>query len=224
MTLRYLALARHGQSQANRKLQKSSCGLYYSLCGSDKEVPLTDAGFRQADRLGERLKKLFPSFRPLAQIHENGFRRVQQTVDRVVGKIPYPLPRMTQIALEKRHYGDFWNLTRKGVKKLHPEEWKRYLEEGDLHYRAPGGGENYQDVFDRVDGFVNKFVLPADHNQLVVTSSVIALAFQRRFEGLSATEVMRKYEAMAVANAELRIYQSEPGGAWQICDIDSLIQ
>jgi broad specificity phosphatase PhoE len=215
---RYLLLARHAESEANRNLQKTPCGLYYSMCGSDPEVPLTDYGHTQADELGRRIARLFPAHFKLHRIFENGFLRVRQTTDGILKNIPYDIPRASSPLLEKRQYGKFWNLTRRGVRRLYPDEWLRYQREGDLFYRAPGGGENYPDLFGRVDRFIDEHVEKASGNTLVITSSVVKLSFRRRFEGLSDAEVLRLYEQAAVPNADILIYRRVAEGTWMLCD------
>jgi 2,3-bisphosphoglycerate-dependent phosphoglycerate mutase len=224
MAFRYVVLARHAQSEANRGLQKSSCGLYYSLCGSDPEVPLTDDGLQQADQLGELLNRLFPSDRRLMRVYENRYLRIQQTTNRVLQRLSYGIERENHDLLEKRRYGKFWNLTRRGVRELFPDEWERYQQQGDLLYRAPEGGENYPDVFQRVDRFIDERVEPCDENLLIITSSVVALAFQRRFESISDDEVVRRYEESAVANGGVLIYCRAGDSPWQPCDARSLAQ
>jgi broad specificity phosphatase PhoE len=214
---RYVVLARHAESEANRNLKKTSCGLYYSLCGSDPEVPLTANGAEQAAALGRRLAKLFPPSQKLHRVIENRYLRVNRTTDGVLENIGYDLVRETAADLEKRRYGQFWNLTRHGVRLLHPAEWERYEREGDLHYRAPGGGENYFDVFRRVDRFIDDRLTKSDENLLIITSSVVKLSFRRRFDGLSDAEVLRLYEEMAVPNADILIYRQGADGSWRTC-------
>lgn len=210
----FLAVARHGQSEANVELKKTDCGLYYSNCGSDPEVPLTSEGLLQADQAGDALAQLFPRRRRLVRGHYNKFRRVRQSARRIAARLPYHLVMHSRQALQKRNYGSFWNLTHEGVRVLHPEEWQRYCAEGDLLYRPPGGGENYVDVFDRVNRFFDRHIEPCADNQLIVTSSLVALTVRRRLEGLSDTEVLRLYEDMALPNAAILLYACTKGGTW----------
>ncbi len=48
--------------------------------------------------------------------------------------------------------------------------------------------------------------MPAAENMLVVTSSVVVLAFRRKLEGLSDAEVVKQYEAQTVPNAHTYAY------------------
>lgn len=210
----FLAVVRHGESEANLNLQKSDCGLYYSNCGSDPEVPLTAQGRLQADQAGDILAHLFPRKRKLVRGHYNKFRRVRQSARRIVARLPYNLVMHSRQALQKRNYGSFWNLTHEGVRVLHPAEWARYCTDGEFLYRPPGGGENYFDVFDRVNRFFDRHIESCADNQLIVTSAIVALTVRRRLEGLSDAEVLRLYEDMAVANAAILLYARTKGGTW----------
>lgn len=219
MTFPYLVLGRHGQSHANHTLQESPCGLYYSLCGSDRTVPLTQLGQRQADRLGELLARVFHGPRRLHRVFDNSYFRVQHTTDRVLRKLRYPVLRETLDCLEKRSYGKFWNLTRRGVEELYPSEWLEYQRLGDLLYRAPEGGENYPDVFARSDRFVEECIEENSENTAVITSSVMILAIRRRLEGISDEEVLRAYEEQSVPNGGAIFYRRE-ANRWVRCNAD----
>lgn len=214
----YLVLGRHGESEANAGLTKTACGLYYSNSGSDPTVPLTVVGLQQGETVSRRLAQLFPSERPIHRAFDNDYKRVQSFADKVIGGIGYPVRRLRDPRLNKRSYGNFWNLTYRGVRELHPHEWKRFEEMGPLNYRPPQG-ENYPDLFTRVDEFIEQEIQPNSENTLVVTSSVVVLSFMRRLENLSDEEVLRQYESQCVNNAQLVIYcRDAVDGPWRRCD------
>lgn len=215
----FLALMRHGESLSNRDLTVNPCGLYYAVAGSDLSVPLTDEGIRQVDLAGEELARLFPEESPIAQIWDNRFDRVGYSADRVEQKLGYRPRRRSSRRIEKRSYGLFWNLTYRGVQELHPEEYARYLAEGALNYRPPGG-ENYPDLFARVREFIDIDLEPCEGHQLIVTSLAAILAFHRELSSLPDEEAVRMYEASALPNASIHLYVREgPGHPWQLVPV-----
>ena len=219
MPAQWLALVRHGETEANVALATTACGLYYSRCGSDPTIPLTPAGHAQGVRAGKRLSGFFPRGRKLEVIFNTSeFERVVATTRLVRRALPYRVKTVNDPRLKKRCYGDFWNLTREGVQALHPDEWLRYSEEGDLHYRAPGGGENYFDLFARIDEFIDEVLAATTGNVAIIGSSAPLLAFQRRFDGLTPEEVLLMYEKGSFRNGELVLYSREHDGSWQRCE------
>lgn len=215
----YLALMRHGESRSNRDLAVNPCGLYYADSGSDQSVPLTDEGTRQVDLSADELAQLFPPDDPITQMWENRFDRVGQSADRVARRLGYILSRRRDRRIEKRSYGLFWNLTYRGVQELHPQEYTRYLQEGPLNYRPPGG-ENYPDLFARVREFIDLEIDPSEGHQLVLTSLVVILAFHRELSGLPDEEVVRLYEDSALPNASIHLFVREgPGHPWTLVPV-----
>jgi 2,3-bisphosphoglycerate-dependent phosphoglycerate mutase len=214
----YLALVRHGQSWSNLGLA-TSCGLFYSHAGSDRSVSLTRQGELEIAVTSRRLANFFPRHRKITRLFHTSFKRVEQSAAIVRYRLPYKVKLVCDERLSKRGYGRFWNLTRTGVQQLHPHEWLRYESAGDLHYRAPEGGENYYDLFDRIDDFIDTVVTPSRGNLAVVTSSAPILAFRRRLEGLTDANVVAQYEDQAIANASVILYRREdPEAPWQRCD------
>lgn len=203
-----LAVSRHGHSDANAALiQEAANALYYSVAGSDRNVDLTALGERQGTASGVIIRGLLTDDdAPFTKLHCTRFRRVRRSARLIVKQLPHKPKVRPDDRLNKRLYGDFWNLTRRGVQVLHPEEWARYQLEGDFLYRPPGG-ENYPDLFTRVDGFIESEINPSQENMIVVTHSVVALAFMRNLEGLSDDEVIRQYEDISLPNGVVILYE-----------------
>jgi len=211
----YLLLLRHGLSQANLVTEVKADGHYYPLTGSDAEVGLTPLGIDQSIAAGSLIARHFPAASPIGAVYLSPFRRVRQTADEITRALGYQVTSQEDPQLAKRSYGDFWNLTYLGVRELHPEEHRRFEQQGRLAYRPPGG-ENYPDVFARVDSFIDRAVMPSRQHLLVVTHAVVSLAFQRRFDGLSDDEVVRRYEEVELPNCHLIAYaRSAPEAPWQ---------
>lgn len=218
---RYVVLVRHGQSESNELLACTEDGFFYSNSGSDPAIQLTRKGVQQGAEVGARLARMFPQERPLKRIIHTRFERVLQTTEQIERQLPYSVARLLDNRLDKRDYGTFWNMTRKGVEHLHPEEWDRYLLEGDLLYRPPNG-ENYPDQFARVDEFIDEQLNAGDDDILIVGHLLTLLAFKRKLEGISDNEVLRLYEAMSLPNAHILIYCREGDGPWIACDDESI--
>lgn len=215
----YLVVLRHGESEANASLSTVGDGLRYSISGSDPAVRCTARGVAQGQAAGRLLSVLFPLDRPLKRIYETKFIRVIQTVEAATSELGYQPERRVDARLHKRNYGRFWNLTRPGVQQLHPLEWKRYCQEGDLKYRPPDGGENYFDVFCRVDNFITSELAAVTGNVLIVTHLLPALCFRRRLEGWSDQSVLRHYEDGNLANGEFLLYVKGCGRRqWHLCN------
>jgi broad specificity phosphatase PhoE len=204
----YLALVRHGESFANVEIAKASGGLYYAISGSDRDVGITPNGEWDCQRAGNILARLFPSSFPIARIWNSEFRRIWQSSDRIQRHLPYPVETVIDKRLNKRSYGRFWNLTYEGVRVLHEHEDSIYNALGPLKYRPPEG-ENFYDLFERVDRFMLTEINQSRGNQLVVGHSAVLLAMQRSLDGLDDMEVVRQYEEVSIPNGYVLLYRRE---------------
>jgi broad specificity phosphatase PhoE len=216
----FLALVRHGLSRANVAIQIPTDSHYYPINGSDRDVSLVPEGFTQSEEAGRLLLERFPANAPLHRSFISPFRRIRETADKIDETLGYTPSRTEDPRLEKRSYGDFWNMTYKGVEELHPAEHQQYRTQGPLLYRAPNG-ENYPDVFARVDSFIADVVEPSTDNILVVSHAVVILSFERAFEGLSDEDVLSRYEAQSLPNGHIVLYtRSGPGDRWRRVALD----
>jgi broad specificity phosphatase PhoE len=217
----YLALVRHGESFANVEIAKASGGLYYAISGSDRDVGITPAGELDCLRAGSILARLFPRSFPISRLWNSEFRRIWQSSDLIRAHLPYQVSTVIDKRLNKRSYGRFWNLTYEGVRVLHEHEDSIYKALGPLKYRPPEG-ENFYDLFERVDQFMRTDLNETPGNQLVVGHSAVLLAMQRSLEGLSDIEVVRQYENVAIPNGYVMLYRrarsNQPWKRVQIAD------
>lgn len=204
-TTPHLALVRHGQSQANLALTENFDPYFYSTSGSDAELGLTLLGRLQSLESAELLSSWFSSLPGTLSLVSNRYERIQETAAIIASRLPPECKRVIDSRLEKRSYGLFWNLTYRGVAKLFPDEYQLYRKQGPLLYRPPLG-ENYPDLFKRVDAYYDQLLSEPVGNTIIVTSSVVLLALQRRIEGMSPIEVWRRYESHLVPNGATFIY------------------
>ncbi len=214
---KYLVVVRHGESFANRRLRKDKDGIKYSLAGSDASIGLTPRGKRQARNTGKRLGSLFAGKNHFQSVTANRFNRVGQTADLIVENFNYEPSYAEDARVEKRSYGKFWNLTYRGVKELYPDEYSIYETLGPFKYRPPGG-ENYYDLFERIEEFgEERALISGEGNQLVVTSSAAMLAFRRTYAGLADEKLVELYESMSIGNGDFDIYElDETSGKWKL--------
>lgn len=222
----YLVLVRHGLSLANVHMTQPTDSHYYEVSGSDLQVALTEQGREQAKDVGRKLARLFSKKRRFKSLRLSPFKRVVESSDLIEAELGYSLDRKEDSRLKKRSYGVFWNVSYKGVEELFPDEHARFKAEGDLLYRPPGG-ENYFDVFDRVDEFLEEEANSNDAgNLLVVTHSVVMLTFQRALDGLSDEEVVRQYHDVSLPNGAILVFRRRHQGGswtkWEAINIDDL--
>lgn len=209
-----LVLVRHEESQANAALAAAAVDdFFYSVPGSDPEIGLTETGLIRSEELGRLLSAKFPVDQPITRAISSTYFRTTVTRDAIVSALPYTVETSCDSRLNKRSYGDFWNLTYKGVQKLFPQEYSRYLEEGPLNYRPPGG-ENYPDLFQRTDAFAETSLASAEGTLLIVTHLVVMLSFMRKFEAVPDHEIVQMYEDCAIPNGQIVIYSRAPDGQW----------
>jgi broad specificity phosphatase PhoE len=216
----YLVLMRHGRTPANKAVVEETDSHFYSVSGSDETIKLDGTGELQTTWVGRLLAMLFPApHRRIHRIHASGFRRVTQSAERVSAELGYTPVISTDRRLNKRSYGEFWNISYKGVEELYPGEHELFVALGQLLYRPPGG-ENYLDLFARTDDFHDsELIEPSGDNTLVLTHLVVVLALMRRLDGLTDEEVVRLYDEMAMPNGYVRIYRRRRNtrDPWRFC-------
>jgi probable phosphoglycerate mutase len=207
-----LVVMRHAQSQANfhREYleQKESRATHVTVQGRDADVLLTQEGERQAREAGEYLREAYGRF---DAAYISPYRRTRDTADFATAPLDPPPVKVMEERLRERDFGLIESLTRHGFMTLHPAEWERRRLVGKYYYRPPGG-ESYPDVSLRVHSFLGTLVREhAGQRVLVVTHSVVVLAFRRLIERLGEEEVLALDRSDEPKNASLSIYESFPG-------------
>ncbi len=142
----YLALVRHGETLPNVLVEKQADGLFYEVSGSRSRArsnpsrsqslacnrsSLQESGWRSCSRKTTRLLALL--------LADSSALISRRTTSRLSFRTSRNALRIT--VFDKRSYGDFWNITYRGVQELHPDEYARFLAEGPLNYIPPGGRE-----------------------------------------------------------------------------------
>lgn len=206
-----LALVRHGHSFANDETEKPADGYYYKLSGSDRSVGVTERGLQQCDRASALLAMLFPEENPIEQVWTSEYDRTDLSAGRIIQSLPYVPALRCDPRLNKREYGQFWNMTYLGVEKLHPDQFELYKGLGALKYRPPGG-ENYFDLFERTEEFVKDNLENSSGHQMIVGHSASLLALIRELEGLEDSEVVRQYHCVSIPNAYIVLYARKGPG------------
>jgi len=207
-----LVVMRHAQSQANfhREYleQQDSRETHVTVKGRDADVLLTEEGARQAREAGAWLREAYGRF---DAAYISPYRRTRDTASFATASLdPQPV-KVIEERLRERDFGLIESLTRHGFMTLHPEEWERRRLVGKYYYRPPGG-ESYPDVNLRVHSFLGTLVREHPGQRvLVVTHSVVVLAFRRLIERLGEEEVLDLDRHNEPKNASLSIYESQPG-------------
>ena len=204
-----LVVMRHAESEANyhrEYLEKSNSPLtHLEITARDVDVRLTRKGHAQAHEAGRFLAEHGAPFNAL---YVSPYHRTQETADLVLEEL-HPQPsRIVEERLREKEFGILEGLTRTGLRKLYPDEHARRLKVGKYYYRPPGG-ESYPDVNLRVHSFLGTLVREhAGQKILVVTHSVVVLAFRRLIERLDEDKVLELDRHDEPRNASLSVYES----------------
>lgn len=124
-------LVRHGETEWNRS------GRYQG----HEDVPLNEAGRRQAEQLAAALKGI-----KLTAVYSSDLKRAYETAAAVARD--RELPVHTHAGLREMAFGLWEGLTFEEIKKEHAEAWSAYR--GDPAGGAPPGGESFRQLQERV--------------------------------------------------------------------------
>jgi 2,3-bisphosphoglycerate-dependent phosphoglycerate mutase len=196
-----LVLIRHGESQWN--LENRFTGWV--------DVPLTDKGRDEARRAAERLKATGIAFQCC---FTSKLVRAHETLKIVLDVLGIPdLPRVDDIALNERHYGDLQGLNKAETAKKFGDEqvhiWRRSYDV------APPGGESLKDTAARTLPFFTAQIVPhlrAGENVLVVAHGNSLRSIVMDLEKLTREQVLALNIATGVplvydVDAEMKIEQ-----------------
>ena len=160
MTLARLIVARHGESEANRK----------RVFAGQTDSPLTSEGRRQAEALAAALAR-----EPITRVISSDLSRARETAEVVARE--HRVPVETTPALREWDVGELVGLDRDGTARRFGDV-RPFFEPGS---RVPGG-ESFEEILARVTGFVDALV-PASLGRTVclvahgMTNRIIAAHF-----------------------------------------------
>ncbi len=150
-----LILARHGQSEFNAK----------ELWTGIWDVPLTDQGRREAERMGKLIHDLPPEV-----AFTSGLGRAQETLAIILRSNHWQPPIHQSVALNERDYGELTGLNKWEVERQYGREqfqaWRR-----GWNVPVPGG-ETLQMVSERAVPYYRQVIAPelARHQTVLVVA------------------------------------------------------
>lgn len=208
--LQWLAMARHGESIGNVAWRAAESDHLdeIDIGMRDADVPLSEAGRRQAKALGRRLAALPAGERPTAVI-SSPYVRAAETARIVVGEIDGPPIRYDE-RLRDRESGVLYALTWRGIAARFPDEAARKRLTGKFYYRPPGG-ESWADVALRLRSVLTD--IKRDHPDgrvLVVAHDAVVILTRYIVEGLTEKQVL-EIERTLVPNGSLTTWAHQDG-------------
>jgi alpha-ribazole phosphatase len=200
-------LVRHGETAWNAEGK---------LCGRT-DIELNDAGRRQAERLGERLRAL-----PPAAIYASPLRRAAETAA-IIADVAASLPRHADggvkppLQIDSRlvelNYGEWEGKKFAEVKSQDAEVYRRW--DRDPAREAPPGGESGREAIARMAAFLDevraRHTGPNEHVVVVTHKTICRLALCHAL-GLPPSEYRRR---LCMENAALNIIAPTEDG-WRV--------
>jgi alpha-ribazole phosphatase len=187
-------LVRHGETEWNAEGR---------FCGRT-DVPLSEAGRRQARSLAERLKPL-----PFLALYSSPLERALETARLISQR--FGLEPILDERLVELNYGQWEGRTLAEIMKNDPETFQAW--DADPAQVAPPGGETGLEAQQRVVSFLDFLAArhPQGHVLVVFHKTVCRLAICHAL-GMSPSEYRRR---LILNNAALSIIQPQSYG-WQL--------
>ena len=197
---RHLVIVRHGQSEGN--LHDVSERVRLGKGSPDYE--LTELGREQAQQTGLRLRELYPG--GFAGRFVSHYRRTQETMallcpDSWQEETPW---------LAEANRGIFHVMGDEEVFRRMPWELERLKREGLYHYRPPGG-ENWLDVEQRVQLFLDEMGRRfAGQDVLAVGHNTWLNLLLKRLKRWTVADTVRQYSHDRITNCGLVVCTAQP--------------
>jgi broad specificity phosphatase PhoE len=212
-----LLVVRHGESAGNvARDAAESAGLpVIDLATRDMDVPLSEAGERQAAALGRWIGQLPAELRPTV-VYASPYVRASTTarlaLDAAGLEIDRDVTFVVDERLREREFGILDRLTRRGIVERHPEQAEFRAHLGKFYHRPPGG-ESWTDVILRLRSFMDTISRECcGERVLIVSHQVVVLMFRYILEHLSEHEILAIDREHQLANCSVTAYELEEGG------------
>jgi broad specificity phosphatase PhoE len=202
-------IVRHGESLGNvaRRAAEQDGVLDIDVGVRDMDVPLSEAGERQADAVGLWLGAL--GRRAPTTVLSSPYVRAEQTTARALRAAGLDLPVTLDERLREREFGVLDRLTHLGVAQRHPEQAELRARVGKFYHRPPGG-ESWCDVVLRIRSVLD--TVSREHggeHVLVVAHQVVVFAFRYVLEQLREGELLAIARDHPLVNAGITSYVAD---------------
>lgn len=179
---------------------------------SDYDTPLTDEGFAQAVKTGERMSEVVP--KP-DMIYYSPYLRTRQTMEAILSSAPpawRDVPKWSNESIREQEHGmntvfNDWRLSY----VFEPMEMLNSMKQGEYAYRYKGGESRF-DVRNRTSRFLGK--LRRKHvgeNVLAVTHHLTILATIGELLHWNREEFIEWDENRKPPNSSVTIFRRQPG-------------
>jgi probable phosphoglycerate mutase len=173
------------------------------FCGST-DVPLSDAGRRQAQLLGRRLQPLL-----VEALYSSTLGRALETarlIGEAIGREPVVDPRLAEL-----HYGAWEGLTPEEFQRAYPAIYRAW--DADPATVAPPGGETGVHLIERVTPFLAEVAQRHEQgNVVVVCHKTVCRLLACHIMGVPLSEYRRR---VPMENAALNIFETHEG-KWRV--------
>lgn len=187
-----LYLVRHGQTEWNLEGRMQG----------NKDSPLTDLGLYQAKQLGESLKNV-----NIDLVYSSSSERTMNTAKIIVGNRKVDIIPTAQ--LKEMNFGFWEGMTFEVIKEQYPDLYQCFWNTPHLLSDFPG--ESFQQLKNRVVGFVNKIIEENEGKDiLIVTHGIVLKMLITNFKGLEIKDIFQgeilKPTSLTVVEVEKDIY------------------
>jgi probable phosphoglycerate mutase len=139
-----------------------------------KDSPLTDNGLRSAKRLAKRLQDI-----RLDRVFSSDQKRALTTAEIIAKDRNIPIEVLS--SLRELNFGSWEGMTISEIETLYPLEYSTYKTDPDRYTSV--GGENIEQLFDRVSKALETIGSCGEENVLVVTHGVTIRALMTIISG-----------------------------------------
>lgn len=216
----WLWIVRHGQSASNvaRAMANVAARDHIGIEVRDVDVELSILGEQQARAVGRWLLTLPRDARPNVVL-VSPYRRAIRTAELICEEADIAVRRedgswVVDERLREKEFGILEGLTRHGIARQHPDEYKLRMLFGKFYHRPPGG-ESYCDVIMRLRSLLGMVTREygAGDRVMIVCHSVVVNCFRYLLERMTEQEIMEEDRVNEILNCSITSYRfDETGG------------